>query len=262
MALDIDTADLADIGVFGGSGLYSFLDDITEVEVDTPYGKPSAPLHIGTVHGQRVAFLSRHGAHHDFPAHTVNYRANVWAMKYSGAKGVFSPCSAGSLRAGIPPGDFVVVDQFVDRTSARKDTFFDGPGATHTAMAHPYDPALRQRLIDACRTCGVTVHEQGTVVVINGPRFSTAAESRWFGQMGWHVVNMTQSPEVALCNEAGLPVAGVALVTDFDAGLEDDPSVPAVTMEQVFAFFESNLHRVRDVLFTAIRSLTERPPAV
>ena len=129
-------------------------------------------------------------------------------------------------------------------------------------MAHPYDPALRQRLIDACRTCGVTVHEQGTVVVINGPRFSTAAESRWFGQMGWHVVNMTQSPEVALCNEAGLPVAGVALVTDFDAGLEDDPSVPAVTMEQVFAFFESNLHRVRDVLFTAIRSLTERPPAV
>ncbi len=259
MALDIGSADLADIGVFGGSGLYRLLEDITEVPVETPYGPPSGPLHIGTVHNQRVAFLARHGAHHDFPAHTVNYRANVWAMKYSGVKGVLAPCSAGSLQAAIPPGDFVVLDQFVDRTSARRDTFFDGPGAHHTAMAHPYDPVLRQRLIDACRTCAVTVHEQGTVVVINGPRFSTAAESRWFGQMGWHVVNMTQYPEVALCNEVGLPVAGVALVTDFDAGLEEDPTVPGVTMEQVFEYFESNLHRVRDVLFTAIRSLTERP---
>lgn len=259
MALDIASADLADIGIFGGSGLYQLLDDVTEVALDTPYGPPSSPLHIGTVHGLRVAFLPRHGPHHEYPAHKVNFRANVWALKHAGVQGVFAPCSAGSLQANIPPGDFVVVDQFIDRTSGRADTFFDGPGPVHTAMAHPYDAQLRQRLIDACRSCNVNVHENGTVVVINGPRFSTAAESRWYGQMGWSVVNMTQYPEAALCNEAGLPIAGVALVTDYDAGLEDDPSVPAVTMEQVFQFFQDNLHKVRDVLFTAVRSLAERP---
>lgn len=259
MALDLVPADLADIGVFGGSGLYQLLDDVTEVMVETPYGPPSSPLHIGVVHGQRVAFLPRHGPHHEFPAHTVNYRANVWALKHAGVKAVFAPCSAGSLQADIPPGDFVVVDQFIDRTSGRRDTFFDGPGAHHTAMAHPYDEDLRRRLVDACRACGVSVRERGTVVVINGPRFSTAAESRWFGQMGWHVVNMTQYPEVALCNEAGLPIAGVALVTDYDAGLEDDPTVPAVTMEQVFQFFQDNVHRVRDVLFAAVASFADRP---
>jgi len=259
VALDITDADLADVGIFGGSGLYQLLDDVTEVMVDTPYGPPSNPLHIARVGDVRVAFLARHGSHHEFPAHTVNYRANVWAMKHAGVKAVFSPCSAGSLQPSIAPGDFVVVDQFVDRTYGRRDTFFDGPGAHHTAMAHPYHPELRQRLIDACRAGGVTVHEHGTVVVINGPRFSTVAESRWFGQMGWSVVNMTQYPEVALCNEAGLPVAGVALVTDYDAGLEDDPTIPHVTMEQVFAFFESNVHRVRDVLFRAVRSLGDRP---
>jgi 5'-methylthioadenosine phosphorylase len=264
MALEVLSAELAEVGVFGGSGLYRLLDDVEEVPVETPYGPPSAPLHIGRVRGRRVAFLPRHGPHHEFPAHRVDYRANVWALRHAGVRAVFAPCSAGSLQPGIGPGDFVVLDQFVDRTTGRRDTFFDGPGAHHTAMAHPYDDGLRTRLIDACRTCGVRVHERGTVVVINGPRFSTAAESRWFGQMGWTVVNMTQYPEVALCNEAGLPVAGVALVTDYDAGLEDDPSVPAVTMEQVFQFFQQNVSRVRDVLFTAIGALDERtlrPPA-
>ena len=136
----------------------------------------------------------------------------------------------------IAPGDFVVLDQFVDRTSGRRDTFFDGPGATHTAMAHPYDDDLRRRLVDACRACGVTAHERGTVVVINGPRFSTAAESRWFGQMGWSVVNMTQYPEAALANEAGIPYAAVALVTDYDAGLEGRDDIAPVTMDEVFRF--------------------------
>lgn len=261
MTFDAAPDELAEVGVFGGSGLYQLLDDVTEVTLDTPFGAPSAPLHVGTVHGRRVAFLPRHGPHHEHPAHVVNYRANVWALRQAGVKAVFAPCSAGSLQASIAPGDFVVLDQFVDRTSGRRDTFFDGPGATHTAMAHPYDDDLRRRLVDACRTCGVTVHERGTVVVINGPRFSTAAESRWFGQMGWSVVNMTQYPETALCIEAGLPVAGVALVTDYDAGLEDDPSVPAVTMDQVFEFFRQNVDRVRDVLFSAIESIGERPLA-
>lgn len=259
MALDVASADLADIGIFGGSGLYQLLDDVTEVAVSTPFGAPSSPLHIGLVHGVRVAFLPRHGPRHEFPAHRVNYRANVWALKHAGVQAVLAPCSAGSLQAEIPPGDFVVLDQFVDRTHGRPDTFFEGPGAQHTAMAHPYQDELRRRLVDAARACGVTVHERGTVVVINGPRFSTAAESRWFGQMGWSVVNMTQYPEAALCNEADLPIAGVALVTDYDAGLEDDPSVAPVTMEQVFQFFQDNIHRVRQVLFATVASLAERP---
>jgi 5'-methylthioadenosine phosphorylase len=246
---------LAGVGVFGGSGLYRLLDDITEVAVETPYGPPSSPLHIGSVGGRKVAFLPRHGAEHAHPAHVVNYRANVWAMKEAGVGAILAPCSAGSLRPEIAPGHFVVLDQFVDRTSGRRDTFFDGPGATHVAMAHPYDERLRTALINGCRASGITVHERGTVVVISGPRFSTTAESRWFASMGWSVVNMTQYPEAALARELGIPYAGIALVTDYDAGLEDDPAVEPVTQEQVFAFFEQNIHRVRDVLFRAIAAL-------
>ncbi len=246
---------IAEIGVFGGSGLYELLEDVTEVTVDTPYGAPSSPLHVGVVEGRRVAFLPRHGAHHEFPAHKVNFRANVWAMKEAGVQGILAPCSVGSLQPQIAPGHFVVVDQFIDRTSGRADTFFDGPGAQHTPMAHPYDERLRGVLIDACRAEGVPVHERGTVVVIQGPRFSTTAESRWFGQMGWAVVNMTNYPEAALAKELDLPYASVALVTDYDAGLEDDPQVAPVTQEQVFEFFRQNIGRVRGVLFKAIAAL-------
>lgn len=241
----------ADIGIFGGSGLYELLEDRVATPVETPYGTPSGPLHIGEVAGRRVAFMARHGADHAFPAHRVNYRANVDAMRQAGVSAILAPSSAGSLRADIAPGDFVVVDQFVDRTSGRADTFFD-EGAHHTAMAHPYDPALGRVLAEAARRQGVTVHEGGTVVVIGGPRFSTRAESRWFAQMGWDVVNMTQYPEVALANEAGIPYAGVALVTDYDAGLEGRDDIEPVTMDQVFEFFKRNIHRVRDVLLDAV----------
>ncbi|MPY92122.1 MAG: S-methyl-5'-thioadenosine phosphorylase [Acidimicrobiia bacterium] len=245
---------LASIGVFGGSGLYSLLEDVEEVTLDTPYGATSAPLHLGTVEGRRVAFLPRHGAHHEHPAHRVNYRANMWAMKEAGARTILAPCSAGSLQVHVEPGHFVVLDQFVDRTSGRADTFFD-EGANHTTMAHPYDRAVGAVLAEACRAEGVTVHEDGTVVVVQGPRFSTRAESRWFGQMGWDVVNMTQYPEAALANEAGIPYAGLALVTDYDAGLEGRDDIEPVTMEQVFAFFTSNIERVRNVLFRAMAAL-------
>lgn len=245
---------LASVGVFGGSGLYSLLADADEVIIETPYGPTSAPLHVGTVDGRRVAFLPRHGLHHEFPAHKVNYRANLWAMKEAGVATLLAPCSAGSLQVAVEPGHFVVLDQFVDRTSGRADTFFD-EGAHHTTMAHPYDRGLGAVLAEACRAEGVTVHEGGTVVVIQGPRFSTMAESRWFGQMGWDVVNMTQYPEAALANELAIPYAGLALVTDYDAGLEGRDDVEPVTMEQVFAFFTSNIERVRSVLLRAIAAL-------
>jgi 5'-methylthioadenosine phosphorylase len=243
----------ADVGVFGGSGFYRFLDDVTEVSVDTPFGPPSAPLHLGHLGSRTVAFLPRHGARHELPPHRINYRANVWAMHALGVTNVFGPCASGSLQADVVPGSFVVPDQLVDRTWGRPDTFFDGQdGVTHhVAFGDPYDEDLRQVAIAACRAEGVRVHERGTVVTIQGPRFSTRAESQWFGAQGWEVVNMTQHPEAVLCREAGLRYAAIALITDFDAGL-DEAGIEPVTQEEVFAFFEQNVEVVRRVLFHAL----------
>lgn len=243
------------VGIIGGSGLYELLDEPELVEIDTPFGPPSSPLHRGRIDGHPVLFLPRHGDHHRYPAHTVNYRANLWALKEAGVGAIVAPCSAGSLQADIEPGHFVVLDQFVDRTRGRHDTYFDGPGATHTSMADAYDPAVRAALIDASRAAGVTVHERGTVVVIQGPRFSSRAESEWFSSMGWHVVNMTQYPEVALANELGVPFGGVALVTDYDAGVRGRDDIAPVTMEEVFAFFRANIGAVRQVLALAVGRL-------
>lgn len=248
---------IADIGVFGGSGLYRFLDDVEEVVVETPYGDPSSPLQVGAIGDRRVAFLPRHGADHRRPPHRINYRANLDAMRQAGVGAIFAPCASGSLHPDVAPGHFVVVDQFVDRTWGRPDTFWDQGEADHVSMADPYDERLRRVAIEACRAEGVTVHETGTVVVIQGPRFSTRAESKWFGRQGWEVVNMTQYPEVALANEARIPYASIALITDYDAGLEGDDDVPAVTQDEVFAFFERNAEVVRDVLFRAIASVPD-----
>ncbi|MCU1372459.1 MAG: methylthioadenosine phosphorylase [Ilumatobacteraceae bacterium] len=245
----------ADIGVFGGSGFYRFLDDVTEVVVDTPHGPTAAPIAIGTVGDRTVAFLPRHGAHHEFPPHRVPYRANVWAMHALGVTDVFGPCASGSLQAHIVPGSFVVPDQLVDRTWGRPDSFFDGVEGGpvhHVAFGDPYDDDLRRIAIEACRAEGVEVHETGTVVTIQGPRFSTRAESRWFASHGWEVINMTQHPEAVLCREAGLRYAAIALITDFDAGLEGT-GTSAVTHDEVFAFFEANVETVRRVLFRALQ---------
>jgi 5'-methylthioadenosine phosphorylase len=243
----------AEVGVFGGSGFYRFLDDVTEVAVDTPFGAPSAPIHLGRLGSRTVAFLPRHGAQHELPPHRINYRANVWAMHSLGVTSVFGPCASGSLRAEVVPGSFVVPDQLVDRTWGRPDTFFDGEdGVTHhVAFGDPYDEDLRQIAIAACRAEDVEVHDRGTVVTIQGPRFSTRAESRWFGAQGWEVINMTQHPEAVLCREAGLRYAAIALITDFDAGLEGT-GIPTVTQEEVFTFFEQNVEVVRRVLFRAL----------
>ncbi len=237
--------------MFGGSGFYRFLDDITEVVVDTPYGPTSAPVSVGRLGQRMVAFLPRHGPQHEFPPHRVPYRANVWAMHALGVTNVFGPCASGSLQAHVAPGSFVVPDQLVDRTHGRPDTFFDGPTVHHVAFADPYDAVLRQVAVAACRSEGVDVHDGGTVVAVQGPRFSTRAESRWFSSAGWEVINMTQHPEAVLCREAGLRYAAIALITDFDAGLEG-LGIPAVTQEEVFAFFEANVETVRLVLFRAL----------
>ena len=178
-------AETAEIGVFGGSGFYALLPEVREIKVDTPYGSPSDSIFLAEVAGRRVAFLPRHGRRHTIPPHKINYRANVWAMRSLGVKAVISPCAAGSLQRDVKPGDFVVCDQFVDRTNGRADTFFDGPIVTHLSSADTYDPVLRELTIQTIRDHGIPVHECGTVVVIQGPRFSTKSESRWFMDAGW-----------------------------------------------------------------------------
>ncbi len=250
----------ADVGVFGGSGFYSFLDDVDTVDVETPYGAPSGPVTIGTIGDRRVAFLPRHGRRHELPPHRINYRANVWAMRELGVRAIVAPCAAGSLQAHIHPGELVVVDQLVDRTSGRADTFFDGPEVHHVAFAEPYDAGLRAVLVTTAAELGLTADDGGTMVVVQGPRFSTRAESRWFGSMGWEVINMTGYPEAVLAAELAIPYAAVALITDYDAGLVgvDGISVDGiepVTEEMVFSFFEGNIERVRALLFAAIPRL-------
>jgi len=242
--------DRAEIGVFGGSGFYSLLDEVREVKVDTPYGPPSDSFFLAQVAGRQVAFLPRHGRRHTIPPHRINYRANVWAMRALGVKAVISPCAAGSLQADVRPGDFVVCDQFVDRTSGRAQTFFDGPIVSHVSAAEIYDPTLRAIAIEVIREHGIPVHERGTVVVIEGPRFSTKAESRWFSQAGWEVINMTQYPEAYLCRELGMAVVNISLITDFDAGVIE--GTEAVDARSVLEVFEQNAAHIQKVVLEMI----------
>ncbi|MDZ4826189.1 MAG: S-methyl-5'-thioadenosine phosphorylase [Actinomycetota bacterium] len=250
----------ADIGVFGGSGFYSFLDDVEAVTLDTPFGAPSAPLMVGTVGDRRVAFLARHGVKHEIRPSEVPYRANAWAMRMLGVRTVLGPCAVGSLRPDLHPGDFVVLDQLVDRTRGRADTFYDQPGFVHhVSFADPYCPVVSAVASDAAGRVDAIVHPAGTIVVINGPRFSTRAESRWYRAQGWDVVGMTQYPEAYLARELGMHYASVALVTDYDTGVEDEPGIEPVTMAAVLAQMEQNVDRVRAVLFELIPALPAEP---
>jgi 5'-methylthioadenosine phosphorylase len=248
-------ADHADIGIFGGSGFYSLLDDVREAKVDTPYGPPSDSVFLATVAGRRIAFMPRHGRRHTIPPHALNYRANVWAMRSLGVKAVISPCAAGSLQRHVEPGHFVVTDQFVDRTTGRADTFFDGPIVSHVSSAEIYDPTLRRIALEVIREHGITVHDGGTVVVIQGPRFSTRAESKWFSDAGWEVISMTQYPEAYLCRELGMAVVNIALITDYDAGVLE--GTEAVTAHDVLEVFEQNAARIRAVVLDMVGRLPD-----
>jgi 5'-methylthioadenosine phosphorylase len=226
---------------------------VREVEVDTPFGKPSGAIAIGAIGGEEVAFLPRHGPRHTLPPAAINYRANLWAFKELGVERVLAPTAAGSLQKQVKPGDFVVCDQFVDRTWGRADTFHpEGPRVAHVAAADPYCPVLRRLAVEAGRELGVTMHDGGTVVVIQGPRFSTRAESKWFGAQGWEVVNMTQYPEAILARELELCYANVSLITDYDVGLADEPGIEPVSVAEVERFFASNNARVRDLILALV----------
>lgn len=245
------------IGILGGSGFYELAEATTTIEVDTPFGAPSAPVTIAALGGSEVAFLPRHGVTHSIPPHRINVRANLWALHSVGVRRLFSPCAVGSLRADRHPGDMVVLDQLVDRTWGRPDTYFDGPELHHSVFADPYCPTLREIARHAAHALGVTVHDGGTVVVVNGPRFSTRAESRWFRSQGWDVINMTQYPEAALARELGMCFAGLALVTDYDTGAGPKGEGEAVSMETVFAILAENVSRVHGVLARAVASFGE-----
>jgi 5'-methylthioadenosine phosphorylase len=239
----------AEIGVLGGSGFYRFLDDVAEVAVETPFGPPSDQIAVGEVGGRGVAFLPRHGRDHSLPPHSINYRANLWALKQLGVTRVVSPCACGSLRADVPPGEFVVCDQLVDRTRGRADTFYDGPRAVHVSFADPFCPELRRLAVGTGGDAGIGVHDGGTIVVIQGPRFSTRAESAFYTQQGWDVINMTAYPEAVLARELELCYVNVSLVTDYDVGLE---GVPAVTTAAVVAILKENNERVQRLLLDLI----------
>ncbi|MFI6444527.1 S-methyl-5'-thioadenosine phosphorylase [Kitasatospora sp. NPDC050543] len=250
----------AEIGVIGGSGLYALLDDVTEVTVDTPYGPPSDSLFLGEVDGRRVAFLPRHGRGHKLPPHRIDYRANLWALHSLGVRQVLGPCAVGGLRPEYGPGTLLVPDQFADRTSGRVQTYYDGyplpdgtvPEVVHVSMADPYCPAGRAAALAAARDAAWEPVDGGTLVVIEGPRFSTRAESRWFTANGWSVVGMTGHPEAVLARELGLCYTSLALVTDLDAGVE---SGEGVTHAEVLAVFARNVDRLRTVLFKALAGL-------
>jgi 5'-methylthioadenosine phosphorylase len=246
----------ADIGIFGGSGFYSFLEDGEELAVETPYGPPSAPPVVGELEGKRVAFIPRHGRNHELPPHRIPFRANVWAMRDLGVRRILGPCASGALRYDLELGSFVVCDSFVDRTSGRADTFYDGPETLHISGADPFCSELRRLLVETARELEIPVVDGGTVVVIQGPRFSTRAESRWFAQSGFDVINMTAYPEAILARELELCYATVAMVTDHDVGVEGADPVSAERVGEVFA---QNNERLRALLRAVIPRIGEQP---
>lgn len=248
----------ADIGVFGGSGFYSFFKGADGVAVTTPYGKPSGEVTLSKVGEKDVAFIPRHGVHHEYPPHMVPYKANVMAFKQLGATRIIGPNAVGSLKAEIKPGDLVFCDQFVDFTTGRSGTFYDGPETTHVGMAQPYCPEMRGVAIEAARKLGLSHRRTGTVVVVQGPRFSTTAESRFFTKQGWDVINMTQYPEVVLAREQELCYLNISLATDFDAGLEGDSSIEPVSHEEVIRVFNSKMGDLRKLIVEIVKTMPEK----
>jgi 5'-methylthioadenosine phosphorylase len=247
------------VGIIGGSGLDDpkLLKNAMELRLTTPFGEPSSPLTVGSIEGKEVVILSRHGRNHTIPPTQVNYRANIQALKSQNCTYILATTACGSLREEIKRGDIVILDQFIDLTRFRPITFFETfpPGAEnakHTPMADPFSEELRQRLIATAKQLGLNFHKTGTVITIEGPRFSTRAESRMFRVWGADVVNMSLAPEVILANEARIPYAAVAISTDYDCWKTDETPVE---WSEVLKIFETNVRNVKNLLLQTIRSL-------
>ena len=252
-----DAEPLADVAVIGGSGFYALADTVDSLDVDTPWGPPASPVTLAELAGVRIAFLARHGVEHHLPPHAVDHRANLWALRSVGARAVVASFACGSLVPHLGPGTLVVPDQIIDRTQGRAETIHDTfpAGPAHAAFADPYDEGARRAAVAAGAALGEEVHDGGTVVVINGPRFATRAESRWYRTMGADLINMTQYPEAVIARELDLPYVAVGLVTDYDTGLDDRPDVTAVTQDEVFETFARHLPRLRAVVLATAASV-------
>ncbi|MFH1316360.1 MAG: S-methyl-5'-thioadenosine phosphorylase [Candidatus Woesearchaeota archaeon] len=249
------------IGIIGGSGLDDpkILKDVKEIEVETEFGKPSSPLKIGTIEGIDVVILARHGNRHQITPTGVNNRANIRALKDQGCTHILATSACGSLKRDIGRGDFVILNQFIDFTRLRKITYFDvfpggGENAQHTSMEDPFDEKLRSALIETAKELDIKAHEKGTVVTIEGPRFSTRAESKMFAQWGADVINMSIAPECILANETKIPYAAVAMATDYDCLFED---VPPVAWEEILKVFNKNVNKVIDLLVKTIPKIRD-----
>jgi len=241
-----DESEKASIGVIGGTGVYdpALLSDSKEIKVYTPYGPTSDMITVGDYAGRRVAFLPRHGRNHSIPPHSINYRANIWAFKKLGVEYLISPTAVGSLAEELRPGDLVIADQLIDRTSGRPSTFFEGYEVAHISLADPMCHQLRKLIIESCRKNGIPHHERGTYVCIEGPRFSTRAESRMFRAWGADIVGMTLFPEASLAREAQMCFANISMVTDYDSWKEGE----AVSNAQVIETMKGNTQKLRKVL--------------
>lgn len=247
----------ADIGIIGGSGLYDpgLFKEAEEVKVYTPYGLPSDSIMVGEFAGRRVAFLPRHGRGHKIPPHRINYRANIWALKSLGVKWVISVSAVGSLREELRPGDLVLPDQYIDMTKKREYTFFEGPVVAHVSMAYPFCEALRRRIRQAGERLGIKVHYGGTYVCIEGPRFSTVAESRvWKDVFKADIIGMTLVPEVNLACEVQMCYATLAMITDYDVWAEKP-----VTAEEVARVMSENVRKAKEIVMETIKILPEKP---
>ena len=248
------------VGVIGGSGLYEIegVTDLVETPVATPFGAPSDAVLVGRLGDTPVAFLSRHGRGHLHPPHQINYRANIWALKSLGVRWLISVSAVGSMRAEIAPGDLVLADQFIDRTRARSSTFFEDGVATHVGFADPVCPVLRGALRDAARTLDLPVRDGGTYVCIDGPLFSTRAESNLYRSWGVDVVGMTNLPEAKLAREAQIAYATIAMATDYDCWHEDEDDV---TVEGVIAVLRDNVARAKRLIAATVDRLGELGPS-
>lgn len=248
----------AEIGILGGSGFYDLAEALKEIKIETPYGPPSDKISVGVIAGRKVAFLPRHNKDHEIPPHKINYCANIWALKSLGVHHIVTVTAVGSLQLKYKPGSFVIVDQFIDRTRSRIDTFYNGPIVTHVSSAYPYCSEVSKIMYAKGREMGLDIYEKGTVVVINGPRFSTAAESMWYTKMEWDVVNMTQYPEVVLAKEVSVGYSAIAIVTDYDAGIIGLKGIKPVSVETIRNIFSRTLPMSKKLVLKTIASLPKR----
>jgi 5'-methylthioadenosine phosphorylase len=248
----------AKIGIIGGSGMYSLLDDAKRVSIMTEYGSPSSDISIGTVEGVSVAFIARHGERHSLPPHKVPYKANIEALSKIGVERIIATTAVGSLVPEYRPGDFVFLDQFVNMTHGRDDTFFHSAPVTHVSSAEPYCSELTRIATDASKGMGIRLHKGATIVVINGPRFSSKAESRFFRNQGFHVIGMTQYPEVMLAREKRMCYFSIGIVTDYDSGLEGDKTVKPVSFEEITRVFSKNVGKVKQLILKTVPMIPDK----